>query len=88
MTEIVVNAHASAIIGARTKSERYTPVGIRSSLRNNLMPSTSGCSKPKGPHGSGPQRFWMRPTTLRSSSTVYATPSETRPADYHGLQHA
>ena len=37
------------------------------------MPSASGCSRPNGPTREGPQRFCMRPSTLRSSSTVYAT---------------
>src|SRR6266446_5884946 len=39
----------------------------------NLTPSASGCKSPKGPTRVGPQRFWIRADTLRSSQTLYAT---------------
>src|ERR1035437_6043309 len=48
---------------------------MMSSLRKDFAPSTNGCKRPNGPTRQGPQRFWMRPTSLRSSSTVYATPN-------------
>src|SRR4051812_43266973 len=39
----------------------------------NLIPSASGCSRPNGPTLVGPQRFWIRADTFRSSHTLYAT---------------
>ena len=44
-----------------------------SSLKINFKPSASGCQMPNGPTRDGPHRFCMWPTTLRSSSVVYAT---------------
>ena len=69
-TEMEMSEQVSAMMGARMKSGRSTARGIRSSLRKSLRPSARGCSRPKGPTREGPQRFWMRPRTLRSSSTV------------------
>ena len=69
-TATEMSAQESAMIGARMKRGRATARGMRSSLRKSLMPSASGCKRPKGPTRLGPQRFCMRPMTLRSSSTV------------------
>src|SRR5579864_3736070 len=73
ITAIEVIAKITAIIGAAMYRGLYTCGGVRSSLNKNLMPSAAGCNSPNGPTRVGPQRFCMRPTTLRSSQTVYAT---------------
>src|SRR5208282_3780398 len=73
MTEIEVSAKINAIIGAAMYSGLNTCGGVRSSLKINLAPSASGCSRPKGPTRVGPQRFWICADTLRSSQTLYAT---------------
>src|SRR3954470_7047027 len=39
----------------------------------NLIPSANGCNRPNGPTLVGPQRFWIRADTFRSSHTLYAT---------------
>ena len=69
-TEMEMRAQESAMTGAAIKSGRSASRGVRSSLRKSLMPSARGCRRPKGPVREGPQRFCMRPRTLRSSRTV------------------
>src|SRR5579871_1256985 len=78
-TAIEVSAKINASIGAAMYNGLYTCGGVRSSLKINFKPSASGCSKPNGPTRVGPQRFWMWPTTFRSSQTVYATPVSRTP---------
>ena len=60
----------AGIIGASTYQKRFTLSGMMSSLRMNFTPSAIGCNRPNGPTRVGPQRFWMRPISLRSSHTM------------------
>ena len=70
ITAIEVSAKISAIMGA-SDIQRLVDVRRRQVfLEDKLQPSASGCSRPNGPTRVGPQRFWMWPTTLRSSQTV------------------
>src|SRR5712671_3523494 len=73
ITEIAVIANTTAMIGEAIYNVLYTYGCVRSSLKMNLTPSASGCNRPKGPTFVGPQRFWIRADTLRSSQTLYAT---------------
>src|SRR5947207_10309381 len=73
ITDIDVRAKMTASMGAAMYSSLYTWGGIRSSLKRNFAPSARGCKRPNGPTRVGPQRFWMCPTTFRSSHTLYAT---------------
>ena len=50
------NAGITASIGARMNVNLSARAGMTSSLKINLMPSASGCSKPCGPARFGPTR--------------------------------
>jgi hypothetical protein len=77
MTAHTRNAGTNARYGASLNTNRSLLSGIRSSLKNSLMPSASVCSRPFGPALSGPMRFCMNAMTLRSNHTISIVP--TRP---------
>ena len=77
MTLQTRNAGTNAKYGANLKTNRSLFSGMRSSLKNSLMPSASVCSRPLGPALSGPTRFCMYAMTLRSNHTISIVP--TRP---------
>ena len=72
------NAGTKARNGASLKTNGSARSGIRSSLKNNLIPSARVCNRPNGPVLFGPMRFCMPATTLRSNHTMSMV--ATRPA--------
>ena len=61
------NAVRMASPGAATKIHLFAPSGITSSLKKSLIPSATGCSRPKGPVRLGPSRNCMKASTRRST---------------------
>ena len=59
-----------------------------SSLRKILAPSTSGCSRPKGPTRLGPQRFWMRPSELALQQHGVGDAQQHDHQHHRDLEHA
>jgi hypothetical protein len=59
--------------GASLKTNRSALSGIRSSLKNNLIPSASVWAIPKGPARLGPIRLCMSEITLRSNQIINMT---------------
>ncbi len=53
-------------IGARVKTIRSTPVGLKSSFMRTLSPWTTDSSEPNGPTRSGPIRRFIRAMTFIS----------------------
>ena len=62
-------------IGASTKSMRLAPAGTMVSLNRHLIPSATGCNRPKGPTTLGPLRSWIAAHTLRSKYVMKASTS-------------
>ena len=56
-----------AMAGAATKIHLLAPSGMTSSLKKSLMPSATGCSRPKGPVRLGPRRNCMKASRRRST---------------------
>ena len=65
-----MSAQASAMMGATRKSGRSTSEGHQVFLEEELDAVGEGLEEAEGADAEGPQRFCMRPRTLRSSSTV------------------
>ncbi len=61
--------------------------GTMSSLVSILRPSASGCNRPHGPTRLGPNRFCMRPSTLRSTMVVKAKHSAEKRHDARDVQN-
>ena len=64
------NAGTNDKNGASLNTKRSERSGMRSSLKNNLIPSASVCSNPNGPALFGPMRFCIPEITLRSNHTI------------------
>src|SRR5436190_14168754 len=63
------------MIGAAVNTHRSALVGVMSSFKISLMASATGCSTPYGPTRIGPRRDCAQAMTLRSSNTMYVTPT-------------
>ena len=70
ITAAAIMAGTTLSAGASRKRARSTWLGIRSSLKNSLIPSAMGCSSPQGPTRVGPKRTWMRAITFRSTQVM------------------
>ena len=64
--------------GANLKTTRSALSGIRSSLKNSLMPSASVWRMPNGPASAGPIRLCMSATSLRSNQIMSITDTSSR----------
>src|SRR5665213_2830826 len=70
--ENVMSAGTNTRYGANLKTKRSASAGIKSSLKNNLMPSANVCKMPKGPQRCGPMRLCMSEMALRSNQIINA----------------
>ena len=70
ITDQTRNAGTNARYGASLNTKRSARSGMRSSLKNNLMPSASVCRSPHGPALLGPMRFCRPAMALRSNHTM------------------
>src|ERR1043166_913482 len=75
ITAYTISAGTIEMIGAAVKTHRSAFVGVMSSFNINLIASAIGCSTPYGPTRIGPSRDCAHAITLRSSSTMYVTPT-------------
>ena len=75
MTDHTRNAGTNARYGASLNTNRLALSGIRSSLKNSLVPSASVCRMPNGPALFGPMRFCIPAMILRSNQTISIVPT-------------
>ena len=71
--ENVISAGTRTRYGANLKTKRSASAGIRSSLKNNLIPSASVWRSPNGPQRCGPMRLCMSEIAFRSNQIIKIT---------------
>ncbi len=69
----VMSAGTNTRYGASLKTKRSASAGIKSSLKNSLMPSANVCKIPNGPQRCGPMRLCMSEMALRSNQIIIVT---------------